>query len=745
MRSRLRSEPWAGRVSALALACVLGLVGFGPAPAQVTDTKAAQDVADPSAIPASEELATLLADRVRIEDGGKLVAEGNVEVFYKSNRLSATRVIYDQKEDKLYLEGPIRLVQPGQSNAVILASSAELSTDLQNGLLLSARMVMARELQLAAAKIERRDGRLTVMDKVVASSCQVCASNPTPLWEIRASRVIHDAQTRQIVFRDAQLRAMGVPIAYIPRLRMPEPGVKRMSGFLQPEFRTTSGLGPGLKIPYFLALGPSRDLTITPYVATSRTRTLELRYRQAFEWGKTEWSGALSKDDIIADKTRGYLFADLEAQLPRDFKLTAQLRLVSDRSYLLNYGISDEDRLWSGVTLERIRADEMIWARFGNTHSIRDGESNASQPMLSGTAEWVKQFEPATVGGIATLRLSTLGSRRAASSTLDTDGDGIPDGRDVLRGSLTADWRRNWLFGPGMLGSIEAQFAGDIIETNDDPAYPQTVLRGQPTLAAELRWPWVKTSGRAAYVIEPIAQIAWAPNRLSASPNEDSQLPEFDEGNLFSLTRFPGEDLRETGLRANLGLSWTRYDSSGWSLGVAAGRIFRQRDLDQFTPGTGLSGIRSDWLLSTHLSTANGLTLSNRALFDDTLAISRDELRLAWATDRYDIAAGYLWLEANPAEGRDTDMSELMLDTGWSWGNGWSGTFGTRYDFTAERAAKANLGLRYTNECLAVDLSLSRRFTSSTSVSPETAFGLSVQLIGFGASDGGPVRQTCGR
>ena len=62
MRSRLRSEPWAGRVSALALACVLGLVGFGPAPAQVTDTKAAQDVADPSAIPASEELATLLAE-----------------------------------------------------------------------------------------------------------------------------------------------------------------------------------------------------------------------------------------------------------------------------------------------------------------------------------------------------------------------------------------------------------------------------------------------------------------------------------------------------------------------------------------------------------------------------------------------------------------------------------------------------------------------------------------------------------
>ncbi|TMV91685.1 LPS-assembly protein LptD [Thioclava sp. BHET1] len=698
-----------------------------------------------AAIPTTDELATLLADKVQIEGQSTLVASGNVQVYYHSNRLTATRVVYDRSKDTLRIEGPIRLEQPGRAGSIIVASQAELSPDLRTGILLSARMVMARELQLAAASIERKSDTLTVMNRVVTSSCRVCTIDPTPLWEIRARKVESNTQTRQITFYDAQFRAFGVPVAYLPRLRMPAPGVRRMSGLLRPSIRTTSGLGVGLKLPYFFALGPSRDLTVTPYIAGSYTRTLGLRYRQAYNWGNLELSGAASRDSIRKGVTRGYLFGNLDATLPDDFKLDAQLRLVSDDAYLLNYGISDTDRLWSGVNLERVRRNELITLRAGNTHTIRADESNSIEPMLSGTAQWVRSFSPGQIGGLATLRLSTLAARRASDSLLDSNGDGIPDGRDMVRGSFTADWQRNWLLPGGVLGSIQAQYAADIIETKSDPNFPRTILRGQPTLATELRWPWVKSSGRAAYVIEPIAQLVFAPNRLKASPNEDSTLPELDEGNLFSLSRFPGEDARETGLRANLGLGWTRYDASGWSLGVVAGRVFRQRDLGQFAPETSIGGIRSDWMVSSHLSLASGLTLANRMLFDDDFTVSREEMRLAWQAKRYQVSAGYLWLEANAAEMRPDPLSELELATTFKIKSDWSGSFGTRYDFTANRAARADLGLTYTNECLQVDLSLSRRFTSSTSVSPETDLGLSVQLVGFGASNGAAVARSCAR
>ena len=67
----------------------------------------------------------------------------------------------------------------------------------------SARLVLNRELQLAAAQIQRIGGRYTQMDNTVASSCKVCEGNPTPLWEIRARRVLHDQQERQIYFDNA--------------------------------------------------------------------------------------------------------------------------------------------------------------------------------------------------------------------------------------------------------------------------------------------------------------------------------------------------------------------------------------------------------------------------------------------------------------------------------------------------------------------------------------------------------------
>lgn len=684
----------------------------------------------------ADQAATLLADRIVTTADNRLVAEGAVEVYWKQNRLTARRVTYDQNTETLTIEGPIRLVEPGQTGSVIVADQAELSRDLQNGVMIGARMVMARELQLAANRIDRKDGRITTLTEVVASSCRICASDPTPLWEIRARKITHDSSTKQLHFEGAQFRVMGVPLVWLPKLRMPDPTVTRMSGLLRPSFRTTSSLGAGLKLPYFIALGPSADLTVTPYLSSSYTRTLGLRYRQAFDSGTINAEGALSRDSIRKGENRGYLFADGTFKLPSDYTLGLQLKVVTDPSYLLNYGITEDDRLWSGVTLEKVHRNEMIWLRAGNTHSIRSGESNSTEPMLSGDFSWTRVIRPATIGGEATIDWSLHAHRRSSDMTVDgiDDSDTVSDGRDTLRSSFVADWRRQWLLSGGVLAAMQAELAGDAVMVRQDEVWAGDTLRALPTVGVELRWPWVATSGRAAQVLEPIAQIVWSPGNLKQVANEDSLLTEFDEGNLFSFSRYPGGDAREQGLRANLGLSWTRHDASGWSLGVTAGRVVRVTDTDQFPTGSGLSGRRSDWLLATHLTTAEGLTLSNRALFDNDFGFSRDELRLAFAGAKYQVAAGYLWMDASETEGRLTDTSELLLETGWSWTGGWRSTFSTRYDFTAERAARAAIGLEYANECMVVDLSLSRRFTSSSTVKPETDFGLSVQLAGFGGA-----------
>lgn len=694
---------------------------------------------------AAQEKATLVADRIFLTGNDLLTAEGAVEAYYKGARVTARRIVYDATTDRMTILGPISLTD--ESGTVILAESAELSRDLQNGILQSARMVLDRQLQMAAVELQRIDGRYTQLDKVVASSCQVCASNPRPLWEIRARRVTHDKVEQQIYFDQAQFRVAGVPVFYLPRLRMPDPTLDRATGFLVPELRTNSEIGPGLKIPYFIVIDDSRDLTLTPYLAATRTTTLGFRYREALRNGSYSFTGALTDDDIRPGTTRGYFFGETTLSLPREFTLSAQFQKVSDRAYLLDYDITDTDWLASGVTVERARRNEYVGLRFYQYESLRAGDTNSTLPNLTADFDFQRRFSPRYIGGEGRIAFQMQGHRRSSSVNFDANGDGVVDGRDVSRASMELGWHRNWVLANGMIVGGATEIAADVYSISEDAAFPGSVARVLPQAAVELRWPWMRAgAGGASQVIEPIVQFIAAPNSLDAVPNEDSTIAAFDEGNLFSFSRFPGTDARELGSRMNVGLNWTRYDPSGWSVGVTGGRVFRTRDLGQFSPGSGLDGATSDWLVSAQLRSASGFALSNRVLFDDDFDFSRNELNLAYANDRYSVNAGYLWMVADPLEGRNAPTSELVFDAGWNVSQNWRGLVSGRYDFNDNQAARAEVGLSYQNECAIVDLSLSRRFTSSTTVQPSTSFNLSVSLVGFGSGpDGRSSRRSCAR
>ena len=694
----------------------------------------------------AQDQATLVADRVYLSGDDTLTAEGAVEVFYKGSRLTAEKIVYDQQTDLLTITGPIRLTE--EDGTILMADAAELSRDLQEGILSSARLVLDQQLQLAATEIARISGRYTRLSRVVASSCEVCPNDPVPLWEVRARRVIHDQEERQLYFDHAQFRVAGVPVFYLPRLRMPDPTLKRATGFLLPSIRTTSSLGPGIKLPYFIAIGDSRDLTLTPYVSSSRTRTLEFRYRQMFRKGEIELNGAISRDDILAGDTRGYLFGEGSFDLPRDFKLDLWVQGVSDDAYILDYGLGDIDRLASGVQVTRTRRNEHINASVFRYWSLRDGDDNAVLPNLVGDFSFQRRFKPSYLGGEGKFLFEVHSHARSSSVTTDANGDGVTDGRDVSRATAMFDWRRNWVLSNGMVVSGAVQAAADFYSISQDTTFPGTITRFTPAAAVELRWPWVRSAinGGASHVIEPVIQLVVSPDSTETVPNEDSQLVSFDEGNLFDFSRFSGADRRELGTRVNMGMSWTRHDPAGWSLGVTAGRVFRKKDLAQFGSASGLDGTSSDWLVAAQFETADGLRITNRALFDDAFDFSQEELRIDYQTRRYEIAAGYLWLTDDPSEGRLAPSSELVFDAGWQIASNWRGTVGGRYDFEADRAARASVGLEYRNECAAIDLSLSRRFTSSTSVSADTDFNLSVQLLGFGGTENGQTyRRSCAR
>jgi LPS-assembly protein len=710
---------WRAVRLAVGAALLAALLGGAPAPGMAQDA------------------ATLVADRVQVSAGRQLIADGSVEVLHRGARLRARRIAYDRTAGTLDITGP--LVLTDDAGTVVLADAAALSDDLRDGILQSARVVLERQLQIAAAEVRRLGGRHTLMSRAVASSCRVCEDRETPLWEIRARRVIHDQAERQIHFDDALLRLGGVPVLWFPYLRMPDPTLDRATGFLMPRLVSSSRLGWGVHMPYFIALGPSRDLTLTPFVATKDVRSLGFRYRQAFRRGTVAVTGAVGSDDT-GNGRRGWIGAEGQFDVGAGFVLRFAGEAVSDPAYFRDYGLSDRDRLQSGLQISRTRAGEHIGARLVHVHSIRAGEVNAELPQLSGDLSWVRRVAVPGLGGTATLAFQAHAHRRSS------DVDGIR-GRDVARSTLSAFWRRDWVGPAGMLLAVEGGATFDLHRIRQDSAWPRPVRTATPAALVELRWPWARVDGAGrADVIEPVVQLVWSRAAPAGHvPNEDSTLVEFDEGNLFGFSRFAGADRREGGARINAGLQWTRTTADGWHAVGSVGRVFRlSGPAGQFTAPSGLAGRRSDWLAALHLAGPRGVVFQGRAVFDNGLTLARGEFRMALERPRFGLAAGWLYAEADPLENRPTDTAEWLVDGRVKLSDGWTALGSARYDFDARRTTAAVLGLEFANECLRMDLTLSRRFTTSGTIAPTTDFGVSIDFLGFGgAGKAGPQGRAC--
>ncbi|MEL6586388.1 MAG: LPS assembly protein LptD, partial [Pseudomonadota bacterium] len=473
-----------------------------------------------------------------------------------------------------------------------------------------------------------------------------------PVWQIRAKRIIHDRQERQLYFEGARFEVGGVPIAWLPRLRLPDPTLERTTGWLVPRFSSDDLLGTGVTTPYFFAIDASRDLTLYPYVTNTETRSLGFRYRQAFDAGDIEVEGAISQDTVTTDEFRGYLFAEGTFALPRDYRLEFDVEAVSDDTYLLNYGITEKDRLDSRIAITKVNRKSRVLAEAILFDSLRDGEDNRFLPTRVVTVERQGRTRPRTLGGQAVWTLQAHARERTASEVPV----GLPtnSARDVLRASAAVDWRRSWVTGGGLVFTGLGGLHLDAYNVRQDPTFDDTAFaRAVPYAGLEVRLPMTRPGRNGVrHVLEPVAQLILAPDNRPITPDEDSLTPEFDEGNLFSASRFAGRDTRELGSRLNLGLSYTRYDPSGWKVGVLVGRVVRDKDLGQFRRGTGLDGSSSDWLLSASATNGKGFEVMQRALFDDQLTFSRSDTILRWYGTGRSLETSYTYLEADAEAGR---------------------------------------------------------------------------------------------
>ena len=508
------------------------------------------------AAPASGQTASLVADRIVLDGENAIVAEGDVEVFFEGAELSAQGLRYDRETDSFTLDGPIRL-SDGE-RVVILAGAADLDADLRNGILTSARFVLDQQLQLTAARIRRVDGRYTELSRTIASSCRICEAGAPPIWEIRASRVIHDEAERQLYLDNAQFRVAGLPVFYWPSLRLPDPTLTRATGFLLPQLVTTSQRARHrLKLPYFqVRAGDQRgaDVTVTPMSRRSlRSTRVALTARRSaaaaltFEGPRsptTRWKdgtrqlslrrGQGSRSEAVTSSIR--YRARLRPLVP------SRIRLFARRTRLDSAVSINQHRQRTSATHSRVQPSFRTHASVRNcrsptmpTNPVRGG---ARPPALTsdvfGGPLWLS-FD--VMGPDPPVRTSRCSARE----------------RCCAHG---ADFRWTWLAHrrPGIVAETEGG-GGRSMSTAVKPG-PEFSVSARARLrhrtALTLRWPLVRGAGRRC---RPRPSDRWcsSPGRKTSGAavarQRTGSRPNSTKGKPLRLSRYPGIGTEEEGLR----------------------------------------------------------------------------------------------------------------------------------------------------------------------------------------------------
>ncbi|MFC4171900.1 LPS-assembly protein LptD [Microvirga sp. GCM10011540] len=672
-------------------------------------------------------------------DNNTIAASGDVQMNYQGRTLQADRVTYDRNTGRVFAEGNARLTD--SSGAVVTGDRFELTDDFKNGFINSLRVVQTVEengrpvtTRFSAPRAERSEGETTVFERGTYTACEPCKDNPErpPLWQVKAARIIHNNSEQTIYYEDASLEILGLPVAYLPYFWTPDPTVKRKTGFLSPRYVYSSSLGVGASIPFFWAIAPNYDLTITPTILSRQGVLGEVEWRHRLENGayniraagifQRDGDAFLSSPYGAGDRdARGSLESTGLFYINERWKWGWDVALLSDKWFLQNYRIRSES-LSSLYVKESIstlylqgQGDRSFFdVRGYYFQGLSTSDWQKQQPVVHPVLDYNKRITPAGIGGEFAIDVNVTSlSREAAQFQSLTSQKGYLFGQyetcavydpesclvrgisgSMSRASINLSWRREFIDPIGQVWTPFTYFRADSFWIAPDfNGYPNIELsnfiggdddflfRAMPAVGLEYRFPFVADIGTSGtQIIEPIAQIVARPNetRIGHLPNEDAQSLVFEDSSLFEWDKFSGYDRAEGGVRANLGLQYTVTGAEGFyanllfgqSFQVAGRNSFRQGDLANVGPASGLESRASDYVGRFQLKPNNNFSFVTRARFDqEDFSLNRFEAGVTANFDPYlPISASltYARYAAQPEIGFNHRREGLQASARWN-------------------------------------------------------------------------------
>ncbi len=302
----------------------------------------------------------LSGDKLSGHADKEVLLEGNAQMQRSDSKISADRLRYDQRTDRMQAQDHVRIER---NDRIYTGSYLDMDVERFEGFFTQITYDLGGEKGHGEAL------RADFADKNHMTAQQgtytTCRRKPGPAWVpewvLTAAQLNIDNEEEIGKAQGAYLHFQGVPVLPVPPFSFPITE-KRKSGFLPPLFGIDSANGFELATPYYFNLAPDYDLTVTPNFMSNRGVNIEnhLRYLEP------NYSGEVKLAYMPGDRLRGQdriaLALTHNTQIPSpigNISIAANISRVADDNYGTDFSTSTifQGALALGGTARQLPAD----------------------------------------------------------------------------------------------------------------------------------------------------------------------------------------------------------------------------------------------------------------------------------------------------------------------------------------------------------------------------------------------------
>lgn len=680
-----------------------------------------------------------------------ITCNGSVVVVYYGHIISADSIAYDGKNEIIHAEGNVIIKDKMQN--IFFFDSLFVCKNFTSGEGKNIKIITSYKTRLAAAKCSIKDKKY-ILKNVVYTPCYKCTDAGELTWQVKALSVVFDPE-RYTEYRDVQFEVFGNTIFYTPYLSHVSSNVKRKSGFLIPEFSTSTKSGFGFLPKYLWAISDSQELIFKPIITSKIGNVCWAYYGLRFPHGEFKNDASITgtqsvkgQIEISSDENRaiqkmqhsgyrGHIFSKFKYDIDNVWRCGFDINLASDMYYLKKFPFfSNVDRvLENNVRLEGFDGQ--------NYTSIK------SVMIQSKNFEYVPRVLPMIERSHSSDFLYGTFSWDSCFVNLDFN-----EHRSAQKIVSNASLEKEIILPMGYLIDLKGVLHCKCLKVSEQERSDyNSLFHVAPQLNCALKWPLMLSFSHVSTIFVPIVGLILSKVKKNVDLFED-QFCEITDTNFLDGNRSISPYDIDSGERIYYGFKLAGYYKGINMYHFTIGKSVELTSMKNKLSATGLKYKNSNIVMSLDVFLSNEwAVITNCSYSSQTKRLTRLETGLNFTNKKicFDVMIfrgkqcyynPFAYGFTNAEEQKTQRYKGAMIDVGWHalsstklkggviLGNDNDTVIKSNND--KKRVIKSYVGVEYKNECATIDFLIEKRNFGGGDLKHETVCKIIVNLKNLG-------------